>query len=323
MLLILVLVFVAVFVVAILIMTALGKGPSQQPKRTLATLDAALTTSARDKDDQVLDIQRKDLMSAIPMLNRWLMTLAIAPRIRKLLTQADLTWTVGGLLLAVVACGSFSSYGVYLRTGAAPLSLLLGAVAASLPVVFVLRKRTQRFEKFEQHLPDALDVIVGALRAGHSLISALSIVARETPEPIKREFRLCFDEQNFGVEFRVALLNLVERVPIQDLRIVVTAILIQKESGGNLAEVLEKVASVVRERYRLKRKIQTHTAQGRLTGWILSALPLVLAIAMYLINPGHMSLLWTRPEGIKMLYASVGMTCIGGLIIRSIIRIRV
>jgi tight adherence protein B len=134
---------------------------------------------------------------------------------------------------------------------------------------------------------------------------------------------MCFDEQNFGVEFRVALLNLVERVPIQDLRIVVTAILIQKESGGNLAEVLDKVASVIRERYRLKRKIRTHTAQGRLTGWVLSALPLVLAILMYLMNPGHMSLLWTRPEGIKMLYASAGMTCIGGLIIRSIIRIRV
>ncbi len=323
MLLIVVLVFVAVFAVVALIMTALGAGASDQTKRTLEMLDSALMTSARDKDDEVLDIRRKELMSAIPWLNRWLITLDVAPRLRVLLRQADVKWTVGGLLLVAVACGLFSGYAVYLRTGAAPLSLGLGAALASVPIFYVLRKRAKRFEKFEQHLPEALDVVVGALRAGHSLTSALGIVAREAPEPIKREFRICFDEQNFGVEFRAAMLNLVDRAPIQDLRIVVTAILIQKESGGNLAEVLDKVATIIRERYKLKRKISIHTAQGRLTGWILTFLPIGLAIAMYLLNPKLVSLLWTRPIGIKMLYASAIMTCLGGLVIRSIIRIRV
>ena len=323
MLLIVVLVFVAVFAVVALIMTALGAGASDQTKRTLEMLDSALMTSARDKDDEVLDIRRKELMSAIPWLNRWLITLDFAPRLRVLLRQADVKWTVGGLLLVAVACGLFGGYAVYWRTGAAPLSLGLGVALGSLPMVYVLRKRAKRFGKFEQHLPEALDVVVGALRAGHSLTSALGIVAREAPEPIKREFRICFDEQNFGVEFRAAMLNLVDRAPIQDLRIVVTAILIQKESGGNLAEVLDKVATIIRERYKLKRKISIHTAQGRLTGWILTFLPIGLGIAMYLLNPKLISLLWTRPIGIKMLYASAIMTCLGGLVIRSIIRIRV
>ena len=148
-------------------------------------------------------------------------------------------------------------------------------------------------------------------------------MAREAPEPIKREFRICFDEQNFGVEFRAAMLNLVDRVPIQDLRIVVTAILIQKESGGNLAEVLDKVATIIRDRYRLKRQIQIHTAQGRLTGWILAVLPVVLGIAHVSVESQAYELLWTRPIGMKMIYASAIMTCIGGLVIRRIIRIRV
>jgi tight adherence protein B len=321
--LIILLVFVAVFVVTVLIFTALGTGASEQTKQALALLDSALVNPEDDKDDEILDIRRRELMSSIPWLNRWLIRIDVAPRIRVMLNQAEVKWTVGGLVLMATAAGVFSTYAVWVRTGAGVLSLALGAAAASVPFLFVLYKRGQRFGKFEQHLPDALDLIVGALRAGHSLISAIGVVAREAPEPIKREFRICFDEQNFGVEFRTAMLNLAARVPVQDLRIAVTAILIQKESGGNLAEVLEKVAHVVRERYRLKRQIRVHTAQGRLTGWILAVLPLVLGVGLYLINPEHMSVLWTRPIGVKMMYASGVMTCIGGLVIRSIIRIRV
>jgi tight adherence protein B len=323
MLLIIVVVFAAVFLVTVLIMTALGAGASEQTKQALAMLDFALVTPEGDKDDEVLDIRRRELMSSIPLLNRWLIKLDMAPRIRVLLTQANLQWTVGGLLLMSTASGVFSAYGTYLRTGAAVLAVALGAAAASVPFLYVLRTRTRRFEKFEEHLPNALDIIVGALRAGHSLISALGIVARESPEPLKREFRICFDEQNFGVDFRVAMLNLAARVPIQDVRIMITAMLIQKESGGNLAEVLEKVAHVIRDRYRLKRQIRVHTAQGRLTGWILSVLPIVLGLGLYLVNPQHMSVLWTRPLGVKMMYAAAGMTCIGGLVIRSIVRIRI
>lgn len=326
MLLILILVFVGVFTVAVLLMTAAGTGASKDTKKTLAMLDSALATTpsfAAKVEDEIIDIRRQELLSSIPLLNRWLIKLDLAPRLRALLYQANLKWTVGGLLLMSLASGIFLGYAVYWRTAVLVLALILFVAGASLPILYVLWKRGQRFARFEQHLPNALDLIVGALRAGHSLISAIGIVGREAADPIDKEFRICFDEQNFGVDFRNAMLNLANRVPIQDVRIVVTAVLIQKESGGNLAEVLEKVAHIIRDRFRLKKQIQVHTAQGRLTGLILSVLPVVLGFLLYLVNPTHMSILWQRPIGLKLMYASAVMTCIGALIIRKIIRIRV
>jgi tight adherence protein B len=317
------LVFAAVFLVVVLMLTALGTGASQQTKQALTMLDSLLATPGTEKEDEVFDIRRHELMSSIPLLNQFLIKLDLAPRLRILLGQANMKWTVGGLLLMAAACGVFSAYGVYLRTEALLVAMVAGTAAASIPFLYVLRKRARRFDLFEQNLPNALDLIVGALRAGHSLSAAIGIVAREAAEPIGREFRICFDEQNFGIEFRVAMLNLATRIPIQDVRIVVTAILIQKESGGNLAEVLEKVAHIIRDRYRLKKQIRVHTAQGRLTGWILAVLPVVLGFGLYLVNPAHMSILWQREIGIKMIYTSVVMTCIGALIIRKIIQIRV
>jgi tight adherence protein B len=321
--LIIALVFAAVFLVVVLMLTALGTGASQQTKQALTMLDSLLATPGTEKEDEVFDIRRHELMSSIPLLNQFLIKLDLAPRLRILLGQANMKWTVGGLLLMAAACGVFSAYGVYLRTEALLVAMVAGTAAASIPFLYVLRKRARRFDLFEQNLPNALDLIVGALRAGHSLSAAIGIVAREAAEPIGREFRICFDEQNFGIEFRVAMLNLATRIPIQDVRIVVTAILIQKESGGNLAEVLEKVAHIIRDRYRIKRQIRVHTAQGRLTGWILAVLPVVLGFGLYLVNPAHMSILWQREIGIKMIYTSVVMTCIGALIIRKIIQIRV
>jgi tight adherence protein B len=165
--------------------------------------------------------------------------------------------------------------------------------------------------------------MVSALRAGHSLISALESVAREMPNPIGAEFRKCFDEQTFGLEMRESMLNLGARIPIHDVHIVITAILIQKESGGNLAEILDKVAAIIRERFRLKKQVQVHTAQGRLTGWILSLLPVILGFGLYMVNPEHMSVLWQDKLGLKLIYAAAIMTLIGALIIRKIVNIRI
>ncbi len=166
-------------------------------------------------------------------------------------------------------------------------------------------------------------MMVSALRAGHSMVAALRLVAFESPDPIGPEFRVCFEEQNYGLDLRTAMDNLVTRVPLQDLRIVETAILIQRESGGNLAEVLDKTSYVIRERFRLKQQVRIHTAQGRLTGMILSFLPVILGFGMYLLNPETMSVLWTRPLGIKMLYLSGTMTAIGTFIIRRIVDMEV
>ena len=324
MLLIICLVFIAMFAVVVLVMSAVGHDAAQDSKKTLAAFDSVMrapTTS--DQHDEVLDIRRHERLSAIPWLNRWLVDLDVAPKVRLLLYQAELSWTVGRLALMCCASAVVLGYSVYLRTDVPLVSLFMGGVGASLPYLYVVWKKNKRMSRFEQKLPDALDLIVSSLRAGHSLISAIGIVSREASAPIDREFRICFDEQNFGLDFRVALDNLAQRVPLQDVKILTAAILIQRESGGNLAEVLEKVAYIIRERFRLKKQIQVHTAQGRLTGWILSVLPVILGMLMYLVDPEHVSLLWKRPVGLNMLYTATVMTCIGALIIRKIVRIDV
>jgi len=320
---IVIIVFAGAFAVVALLLIAGGTGASQQTKKVLATLDSALATSWTNQSDQVVDLRKQELLSAIPWINRMLLKIELAPRLRLLLYQSSLKWTAGGLILMCAIAFAIPSWLIHMKTDNTVISVLLGLGTGALPFGYVLFKRSGRFKKFETLLPDALDLMVSALRVGHSLNSALSLVSRECPDPVSTEFRICYDEQNYGLELRTAMENLITRVPMQDLKIVVTAILIQKESGGNLAEVLEKTATVIRERFRLKRQIMTHTAQGRLTGLILSLLPLVLGVLLYTINPKTMSLLWTRELGIKLLYISGGMTIVGGLIIRQIVNMDV
>jgi tight adherence protein B len=323
MVLILLLVFIGVFVVITVLLMASGSSASQQSERAVANLDAALASGARNAKDLIVDLRKKELLSAVPWMNRWLMKMEVAPRLHTLLYQSGLKWTAGSLILMSIGCLVIPSFLLYSRTGVFVFAVLIGALTSLVPLAFVFQKRNQRFQQIEHELPESLDLMVSALRAGHSLVAALRLVAYESPEPISGEFRICFDEQNYGLELRTAMENLVNRVPLQDLRIVVTAILIQKESGGNLAEVLDKASYVIRERFRLKQQVRVHTAQGRLTGWILSFLPIVLGICLYLINPENMSVLWTRPIGVKLLYLSAGMTVTGALIIRKIVNMEV
>jgi tight adherence protein B len=321
---ILLLVFISVFVVITLLLVAQGTGASQRTKLMLANLDAALASGKADSSlDPMIDVRKVELLSAIPWINRLLSQIELAPRLHRLLNQSELKWTASGFLLLSASCFTIPAYLAYLRSGVIILSILIGLFTSCAPLAFVFHKRTHRLYRFEEQLPQALDLMVSALRAGHSIISALSLVARESAEPIGGEFQICFDEQNYGLELRSAMDNLVTRIPLQDVRIVVTAILIQRESGGNLAEVLDKASYVIRERFRLKRQVRVHTAQGRLTGWILSFLPLALGVGLYFINPHVMSILWTRPIGVKLLYTSAAMTLIGALIIRKIVNMEV
>jgi tight adherence protein B len=323
--LIVVVVFIAVFTVVALLAAASGAGASKQDKEMLARLDSALATgkSKSDMSDLLIDVRKNELLSTIPWIDKLLRKVEVTPRLRRLLYQADLKWTVGGLMMMCMGCFLVPGYLVYWRTGALLFGILIGAATGFGPIGFVLFKRRQRMNKFEEGLPEALDLICSALRVGHSLNSALGLVTRECPDPVGPEFRVCFDEQNYGLELKTALENMTNRMPVQDLRIVVTGILIQKESGGNLAEVLEKASEVIRERFRLKRQIMTHTAQGRLTGVILTLLPVFLGCALYFVNPEMMSLLWTREIGIKLLYAAGAMIVVGGLIIRKIVNMDV
>jgi len=315
-------VFIAVFAVVALLTLATGAGGSEQLKRTLARLDALLIARG-DSKDELIDFQKHELMSSIPLLNRIMLRFEIAPRLRALLYQANVKWTPGGFILVSLLLWTLTSWVFYLRTGMPFFSLLAGLIPAALPLAFVARKRSARFLKFEEGLPSALDLMVSGLRGGNSLVSVLALVSRESPAPVGPEFKICFDEQNYGLELRSALENLAVRIPIQDVRIIMTAILVQRETGGNLAEVLEKCAYLIRERFRLKKEIQVKTAQGRLTGWILSLLPVGLGALLFMIKPEVISLLWLRPAGVKMLYVGASMITVGSLIIRKIVRIRV
>lgn len=317
-------IFIAVFIVAVLLAAAAGAGSSKQDKAMLARLDSALATNkAPEMADLLVDVRKTDTLSTIPLMDRFLRQAEITPRLRRLLHQANLKWTVGTLLLACAVGFVAIGYIVYWKTEGTVFALLAAGAGGFAPLGYVMFLRRRRMEKFEEGLPEALDLICSALRVGHSLNSALGLVTRECPDPVGPEFKICFDEQNYGLEMKTALENMTTRVPIQDLKIVVTGILIQRESGGNLAEVLEKSSEVIRERFRLKRQVKTHTAQGRLTGLILTLLPVALGCAIYFVNPKMMSLLWTKELGRTLLEIASVLIVIGGFIIRKIVNMDV
>ena len=321
--LLVIVVFMGVFTVVALVAIATGSGANQRAKQALATLDSALATESPAARDQILNLRKDELLSAIPWLNKKLLQFQLAPLIYSLLRQADLKWTPGGLIAGCGLCFVLPAYLVYLRFGSVLIALLVGLAVSFAPIGYALFKRSKRFNKFQEGLPEALDLIVNAVRAGHSLIAAMGLVARECADPVGAEFKACFEEQNYGLELTTALDNLIVRVPLQDLKIVATAITIQKESGGNLAEVLDKTAHVIRERFRLKRQVRTHTAQGRLTGVVLTLLPIGLGIVLFFVNPTSMSLLWTTVLGRKLLWAGAIGIVLGGFIINRIVDMEV
>jgi tight adherence protein B len=321
--LMLVLTFVGAFIAIALPLIAAAGGTTKQSKQVMSALDSALASEEQAKRENLPDLRKDEQLSSIPWLNQRLHNVELGPMLRRLLDQADLKWSVGRLLVLCGVCGLAPACLVVMRYGNLSIALITGLLVASAPIMWALRKRAKRLELFVKDLPEALDLMVSGLRAGHSLIAAVGLVARECSDPIGCEFRTCFEEQNYGLELKAAMENMIKRVPVQDLRIVSSAIMIQKESGGNLAEVLDKASHAIRDRFRLKRQIRVHTAQGRLTGLILTFLPVLLGMTIYFINPDMMSILWKRPIGIKLLCGSGAMTAVGGLIIRQIVNMDV
>ncbi|MGC8548231.1 MAG: type II secretion system F family protein [Acidobacteriaceae bacterium] len=321
-----VIVFLGVASIVILIMAATGGASTRVSKERIRVLQSVLLQSRRQdepEDIDVGDLRKTEELSSIPWLNRILLRFEVVPRLRLLLYQANVRWTASLLLLLTGACFIVPLYLIQLITGQFLAALLAGTILAFAPWIYVFQKRNKRFKKFEEELPEALDLMVSALRVGHSLNSTMSLVSTECPAPLAGEFRICFEEQNYGLDFGTTLDNLITRMPLPDLKMVVTAMVIQRESGGNLAEILDNTARVIRERFALKRQIRTHTAQGRLTGWILTILPLVIASLMFLIAPNIIGKLWTDPIGRKLIYAGVVLILIGGLVIRKIVNLEV
>ncbi len=315
------LVFVGVFTLIALPWVAFG--PSNSSKQALATLDSAIGADRQNPRKEKLNVRKNEILSSIPWLNQKLLKFELTPYLRRMLGQANLDWSAGRLLVVSAACFVLPAYAVSQVADSFFLSLAVGIVTGAMPFGWVVFKRNRRFSQFEKGLPEALDLMVSGLRAGHSLLAAMALVSRECAAPVGSEFKICFEEQNYGLEMNAALENLLARVPLQDLKITATAIMIQKESGGNLAEVLDKTAYVIRERFRLKRQIMVHTAQGRLTGWILTMLPIVLGVGIYFVDPQMISILWHRAIGIKLMWGAAGLILIGGFVIHKIVDIDV
>ncbi len=242
--------------------------------------------------------------------------------IQKLIVQADMNIGVGTFMLICAGAAVLGSVVAIVFRFPAPL-VPLGAVAGLLPSFFLTMRRSNRLKKFGAQLPDALELIARALRAGHSLASGFQLVSQEMPTPIATEFQRTYDEQNFGVPLEDALRNLGERVPNIDLGFFITAIAIQRQTGGDLAEILDKLGYVIRERFKLYGQVAALTAEGRLSGYILNALPILVLLALLKLNPNYVMLLFKDPLGFKMLMGAGVMQILGAIAIRKIVDIRV
>jgi tight adherence protein B len=263
------------------------------------------------------------ILSEIKWLNQLLERWGMAHKISVLLTQAESSWSVSTVLLASAMLGAMGFFIARFWLVDLIPGLIAGALAATLPILVLRAKGARRLNKFNQKLPDALDLMARAMRAGHSVGAAIEIVAQEGGEPVRSEFREVYKQQSFGLPQRDALLQLGRRVPSADLQIVITAMLVQKETGGNLVDILERTTAVLRDRMRIQGELRVRTAQGRLTGWILCLLPVVMFFLINAANPGYADVLVHDPVGRKLTYAGIGMMALGGLLIRKIVRIKV
>jgi tight adherence protein B len=257
------------------------------------------------------------------MLNRMMVQLQSAIRLKRMLDQADLHITPSRLMMFSVMAGALGALAASVLTPFIVLVIFAGLVAASGPFIHVWWKRARRFHAFLELLPDALDLISRALSAGHAFSEALHMVSTEMPEPIATEFRKTYEEQNLGLSLKLALENLGERMPLLDLKMCITAVLIQRETGGNLAEILEKVAYTIRERFRILGDLKTLTTSSRMSAWLLCGLPIFVAIAVTVLNPEYMSVLWNDERGHYLIAAALFMQITGMLIVRKILKIQI
>ena len=292
-------------------------------QREQAALLKRLGPSAKAKKSVLGKLERPvQQLSNVRVVNLLLERASgVSGPVERLITQSGLKLTVGTLLLtsAVCACAAYLiiktlTYYTYLGLAAAPLG-------AMVPFMIVKFFRTRRLDKFEEQFPESIELIARALRAGHALPTGLLMVSEEMAEPVGAEFKLVYDRQNFGMPLPDALRGLAERIPLLDARFFVTAVLTQRETGGNLSEVLDNLATVIRDRFRVKRQVRVLSAHGRITGWVLAGLPPALAAVLFMMSPNHMKVLITDPLGIQMIVVAGVMQIIGTLVIRKLVNI--
>jgi tight adherence protein B len=297
--------------------------PEQMARRQMQGRIDELVRGPLGDEAASTDLIKGDATGMVPVLDRVIGQTSRGLSMAKWIEQSGVKTTVSGLLvmsagLAVVGffIGAMMSVVLLVR-------VVVALVFAAIPAVMIKVKRQRRLNKFEEQFPEGLDLMSRALKAGHAFSTGLKMVADEMEDPVGPEFRKTFDEQNFGLPLKDSLANLIERIPSLDVRFFATAVLIQRDTGGNLAEILENLASVVRERFKILRQVRVYTAHGRFTGWVLLALPGALAVALAFINPDHMNLLFRERIGQTLLGIAAVMQFIGYMWIRQIIKIEV
>jgi tight adherence protein B len=313
--------FVIVIVVFLAIYMLTGGDTKQDVVRR--RMEAVRKAERRGDVSTTLKLARDEMLSSVPVVHRLMLHWAWSVRLQENISQAGLTMKAGKLVLmsACLAMGTWLIVGLFYPQFPVAIILGLGAGAAPFGVISYLREK--RMRQFEERFPEALDLLGRAVRAGHAFTTGLEMIAKESPEPIASEFRTTFEEQNFGLPLRDALLNMTERIPSIDVRFFVTALLIQKETGGNLAEILDGLARVIRDRFRIYREVKVRTAQGRLTAGILIALPIFMMIILSTLNPTYMRVLYEDPRGPVILTVAAAMQVIGSIMLWKIIHIEV
>jgi tight adherence protein B len=273
--------------------------------------------------DETQRILKQAKLSDLSALERLLGNMQVAHKLQRFLAQAGLSWTVARLALSSLAAALLVFTALAFAHQPLSIRTLVAVAVGALPLAYVTRLRHQRLRKLGQQLPEALELITRALRAGHAFTSGLQMLSEEMSEPIAGEFRIVHEQVKFGLSLQQALNNLCERVPLTDLRYFVVAVMIQRQSGGNLTEVLGNLSKLIRERLKLLGRVKVLSSEGRLSAWVLAVLPFAIGALLNLVNPEFMSPLWTDPIGIAIVKTLVVMMVLGILILVKIIKIRV
>jgi tight adherence protein B len=295
-----------------------------RPTSTEVAVQEQLSGIESKKSDlRSASILKDEVTSSNVVMDEIVRLVPWTPGVSRLVSQAGQNWRASSVVvfsfIAAIGAGWMAS----LFSSNPVVFLVVGAAVGFAPYVVLYILRETRFRRFDALLPEAVDLMSRGLRAGHSISAVIEMVGNEVADPVGIEFRALHKEQTLGLPMREAMNNLVVRVPRDDMRFIATAILLQKESGGNLAQILDKTSAVVRERARLRGQLQIYTAQGRITGWILCAAPFVMFGLISVFNSNYEKALFSDDLGIKMIYGALGLMVLGVLAIRKIIDVKV
>jgi len=320
--LIAVLIFVVVTLGAFVVFSLLDERKSQA--RVLRDRLASTGEAGEAKPLEDIALLRDEMLSEIPAFDTLLRRSDRVSALQKMLSQADIKTRAGNFILLCRVSGFLVAFIVYFAANKVLLFAWIGfLLGCFLPYAYANYQRTKRFNEFEELFPQAIDTLARAVRAGHAFTTALEMISDEVSEPVATEFRKLFEEQKFGLPVREALSNLVDRVPLVDVKFFVTAVMLQRETGGNLAEILDNLSYVIRERFKILRQVRVYTAQGRLTMLLLMGMPPIIVMGMYFMNPLFIRPLFTDPIGHAMLVIGIVLQTMGYFVIRKIIRIQV